>query len=1436
MDFRAYDSETLTAALVEYIRQTFPEEFNDWIASSEFIMMVEILAWLHQNVSYRVDLNARENLLPLAERRESLLRLAHNVGYKVNRVRPATGFMKVVAVKTTQDIVDSNDENLASKTIYWADPRNEDWFEQFLLVLNNAFLPRTQFSYPFARYTANQRTTETYLLSSVAPPGGVYSFTTSVNGISMSFDLYNGVVDEKTGVYKELDPLPDNVFSMAYRDDGAGVNSSGTGFYLPFKQGQLSYHDVEIIEPLASQTIDLNTNVNETDIFVVELDQNENVVDVWERVDTVYGESVSFTSTSGTHKIYEVDTLPNDGARLRFGDGTFGQIPQGRFRIWYRTSYPNPIYFRKSDFKGIRVTIPYLDREGRQQKLTLTLELGDVTSAGIPSETNLSIRNRVGKVFYTQNRMITAADYNNMYLRDNSIRKVKVVNRSFAGQSRYTRLYEATGIYDNVQHYASDGRIFKDYSTTVQVVSANTSIIPTATIISKYVQPILNDPGKDLLYREAYPMIPLTNITTYVWREDSTGENQKSGHIEASGNSQKVGQNATGELSLIVPDSILRTKSYYGPVYYVTEVKGDGSGTNGITLGGVDIVDGEQVFAVLPPMRTILSDTERTELESRLARKQSFGMSWDQTNAKWLFISASNLDTTSDFSIANQGDTSGLGKDASWMVRFEIENTNTGDNWRIISRNLQIGFESAEELDFVLANTDAVVDPVTGKSLQDRIVLLPCNESKNSINRLGINSSGASYTFRYVFTFAGDGTSTEFEMNRKGLEPERLIVLLDDVLQVKDYEYTVTEGLVGTKVIFTSPPPDGSSIFIMYATDALHATINRYDITLNGVDRQYVLPGVLKLNTDNAIVTLDGVTQESHIDFGIRSINTGIYLTLDDALSSGVVMRVHTLEDISTPIFSKSETIADGIQTTYQLYGITETSQDGVFVTFDGVAQVPSLYTYDDTTHQVTFTNPPPFGSYVRIWALRDRKKARSINLEYTADGTTKVYQTNVSFLKDATNNGDGVMVFLDGVLQAGPKDVSPAWQFGANGDIEFFTTPVGGQTIQIFAIISAVGFDCDAHGSSNDILDKGGVDVISANDLDNANYDLEFPLVSFFGRDVPFNPVAQLRHVDGYTNPNGLFILPEDRNTDARADFPFIFNDIVVGDGKTDLVLWRKVMVGHTPTWQPLDETTTPRGFYGDATKDSITENSSFDTTKYVAGDIYHDVKTEKWLVADANTGKWVAADPGNYKKKIGRSGLKFAWTHYASQDVRIDPSISNVMDVFILTTGYHDAYQRWLLNNDPTVSMPVPESPSVLETQFSSFLDLKPVSDSIVYHPVRMKPLFGPLALPELQANIIISQTRGSTISESDLKLKILNTINDFFSLDRWELGETLYMSELISYIHQQVAPHLQSIRFEPKDLSNSIFSSNSPVIRAEPDELFVSAATSSDIIVGA
>ena len=43
-NFQAYDYDTIRENMVEYIRLTYPDNFNDWVESSEFVALLDLIA------------------------------------------------------------------------------------------------------------------------------------------------------------------------------------------------------------------------------------------------------------------------------------------------------------------------------------------------------------------------------------------------------------------------------------------------------------------------------------------------------------------------------------------------------------------------------------------------------------------------------------------------------------------------------------------------------------------------------------------------------------------------------------------------------------------------------------------------------------------------------------------------------------------------------------------------------------------------------------------------------------------------------------------------------------------------------------------------------------------------------------------------------------------------------------------------------------------------------------------------------------------------------------------------------------------------------------------------------------------------------------------------------------------------------------------------
>ena len=60
-DFKSTISRHLRRTMVAYLKENYPDDFNDFVESSEYVALIDLIAYIAQALSFRVDLNAREN-------------------------------------------------------------------------------------------------------------------------------------------------------------------------------------------------------------------------------------------------------------------------------------------------------------------------------------------------------------------------------------------------------------------------------------------------------------------------------------------------------------------------------------------------------------------------------------------------------------------------------------------------------------------------------------------------------------------------------------------------------------------------------------------------------------------------------------------------------------------------------------------------------------------------------------------------------------------------------------------------------------------------------------------------------------------------------------------------------------------------------------------------------------------------------------------------------------------------------------------------------------------------------------------------------------------------------------------------------------------------------------------------------------------------------
>jgi hypothetical protein len=200
------------------------------------------------------------------------------------------------------------------------------------------------------------------------------------------------------------------------------------------------------------------------------------------------------------------------------------------------------------------------------------------------------------------------------------------------------------------------------------------------------------------------------------------------------------------------------------------------------------------------------------------------------------------------------------------------------------------------------------------------------------------------------------------------------------------------------------------------------------------------------------------------------------------------------------------------------------------------------------------------------------------------------------------------------------------------------------------------------------------------------------------------------------------------------------------------------------------------------------------------------------------------------DYIGRRGRSSINFQYKHFAGQDTRVDPAVSNIVDVYLLERSYDNLYRIWLQDGG---TEPTPSTSDQLRISYAGTLNpLKSLSDQIIYHPVKYKILFGSKSDENLQATFKVVKNPKTNVTDAVIKTRIIAAINEFFALDNWDFGDSFYFTELAAYVHNQLAPDLLTLLIVPNQTGQSfgsLFQIDSSV-----DEIFISGATVDDVSV--
>jgi hypothetical protein len=831
-DFQSYDFENLRRTMIDYIRTNYPEDYNDYIESSEYLALIDLIAFLGQSISYRIDLNARDNFLELSERRDSILRLARLVAYNAQRNNAASGLLKFTSVQTTEDVLDSSGRNLSNQTIAWNDSSNTNWYDQFISVMNAAFPTTQKFGNPSDSANIYGVPTQQYRFNSKIAGIPVFNFSKVVSGQSMNFEITSTTFSSQNYIYEES-PKIGNPLACVYKDDGRGAGSSSNGFFLHFTQGTLNQGSFTIDQPNSHESVDIDTpNINNTDVWLYSVNKTGVESDLWTQVPALQGNNIIYNSINQQIKnIYAVITRTGDTVSLQFSNGIFGKLPVGTFKVYYRVSNNLDYTINPADLSNITISFPYTSATNQSETLTINLSLSNSVSNASASESNASIQANAPQSYYTQNRMITAEDYNISPLSASTqVLKIQAVNRVSSGISRYFDLIDPSGQYSSTTLFGSDGIVYTEKYLTKLLFTYLTKVDIQGTIYND-IFTILKDSNLRNFYYGNY-QVSLTASLNIAWYQKTADRTMSTGYIGGTTNSIpiKVGDFTATNLQYLQVGALVQFTAPTGYYFDTTNYNiitagtatvtgavqsiwaecinltddGTASGTGLLSTGfgpigfNKEIPTGAIVTEIIPTWNTTIGSSIITKMVDLIFSNQPFGLTYNSLTRAWQIIYETNLNAASLFSLSKQGDTTNTQTDASWLLLFTTDNV----TYTVSSRQQRYVFESSKQISFYFDNSKKIYDSTNNTVVKDQITVLSINNQPSSLTPFTIDKKwdivdsylgldGFKDNSKLVVSFA------ENETNGSTDNPDsfRDIVYSNSVPSyIVQERYTITEG------------------------------------------------------------------------------------------------------------------------------------------------------------------------------------------------------------------------------------------------------------------------------------------------------------------------------------------------------------------------------------------------------------------------------------------------------------------------------------------------------------------------------------------------------------------------------------------------------------------------------------------------------------------
>ena len=1406
VSLKAYDFDTIRDALLIYIKQTYPDKYNDFIASSEFVAVLDLVAYLGHSLSYRLDMNTRENFMDLAERKESVLRLAKTLGYNKTRPINSRGFMKITSVRTNEDVYDSNGVSLANRVINWNDANDTEWYENFITVVNSSLNKETKIKNPKA--TLNISTIEHNIYEVNENPSSksvVYGFKSNVAGKNRTFEAVRAGFDSESVI--EMQPDRTKNFTIINRNDNLGPASDRTGFFVLTKVGKLvsSTYNYTIGMSNRIQTVPTN-NISNSDVWVQKIDNTGKIIREVTKVDNDTRETAIYNAIRyGSGDLVSIRTTIDNGIELHFPDGNFGNVAYGNYRVWYRVADNEGYSVDRNTVENASINIPYVGYDGVTYQLTLTLSSTRDFSENFAAETMASVRRIAPRSYYAQDRMVNAQDYNvlPLSLGQNVVKKVKAINTNFSGNSRYFEMDDVTGHHSNVTVNSTDGSMYLDDDNVTLRVQFNKENGNSVNFIRNEISRILKNGSLANLYY-------INNIknSNVVLNEVTAPDVFTNTNIEILSTDPKTiliqpsviseTDNDPEPVELLQPGDFIKVRTDNNYDGYWTRIYGAnnlGGGISNFRYKITDIIpeeykngDNFQIVEIVKGFRTRFEDTEINDIRAKAFigsnQPSTFQIKYiyESISDRWIWTyhdpdEETQLRPGTDIFITLSYNQGSRAADAEYTIRFQGK---------------KVVFESEGDVKFFYNNNKKIVDVETNLAHQDKIKIdYYDNTFSNVVKRTQETNMILGYSD--INNIVEDNGDLKFDLDfgKQTGAPFNL-----------DFAANVELGHIHTTTSYNIVSSSGS--ILQTYTDFGEG----YDTPIG--DREDYQLKDITVPISDLVTGGDPVTnEEDDLVDTVEVYFAGYNGTLDWEQNSSSESTTTTMD------FNISINNLKG-DPSYEYLN----RKDNAFV-FVKETELPTGITVSSVSNQA-----PLVSGIVNSWLSASQPTSTSNYFEFvfTEENLHHTYPIENLFwkqfaYKEITFTSTRPLTISTIVVEL-IVDGSSVKVNNNHLELEYDETteqykiifwtydPSHASSINIYDTLTNAGnYDTfKVHAVATILMDRGSVDVAEYRSISSYIYDnysnggyIDYSKVKLTSSDTLNNPIGIVSIINDY-----LF-LERDSGTDDK--FNLNRNNV---DNEF------KYEIDFATTERPWDNVTITN--YGTVI--------TYDRLQNVINKVFVSTSGEKEF-------KLVSGmSHRNYNTKVeNREGtlLRYNWEHYADTDRRIDPSTSNIVDVYVLTADYTRKVEQWK-SSGFAGSLPKAPNNYELKKTMEQLRGKEAISDHVSYVPVKFKPLFGSQASQENQAVFKVVKKKGTLFTDSEIKSSVSAVVNEYFKLENWDFGDTFYFSELAAYIHTKLPEYISSVVITPKYSGNQFTKLLS--ITSEPNEIFMSVTTSADV----